>query len=185
MLNVPNRTIFYNDNIDILRNLNSACVDLIYLDPPWNKNDTFVNSDNKRVKEIKKFFKERQNQGDFWGINFDSVFKDDTAAFSDIWNQNDLNEEYYKQIDDYDSRLITYIDSVRSSAPSGGFYYLIYMTVRLIEMKRVLKNTGSLYLHCDPTFSHYLKSILDLIFGVSNFRNEIVWSYRRWPAKTE
>ncbi len=183
MLNVKNRTIFHNDNIHVLRGMNSDCVDLIYLDTPFNKNDTFVNSDNKRVQEIKKFFRGKQKAGEFEGVDFDLVFQDDSAAFSDIWGQNDLNEEYYKQIDNYDSRIIAYIDSVKDSCPPGGFYYLIYMTVRLIELKRILKTDGILYLHCDPTFSHYLKAVLDFMFGADNFRNEIVWNYRRWPAK--
>lgn len=189
-LNVLNRTIFHEDNIYILRGLNSLSVDLIYLDPPFNKNDTFINSNNPRVKEIKQFFVDLQKQGQFKGVDFGAIFQDDSAAFSDIWNKNDINEEYYKQIDDYDSRLIIAIDSIKDYAPAGGFYYLIYMTIRLIEMKRILKETGALYLHCDPTFSHYLKSILDLIFGVDNFRNEIVWGYdtagrttRHWNRK--
>ena len=177
MLNVDNRTIFQADNIDVLRGLNSQSVDLVYLDPPFNKNDTFVSGDSKRVREIKEFFIDKQAQGEFKGVDFDEVFKDDRAAFKDIWSRNDLNEEYYQQINDHDSRLITYIDSVKDSTPPGGFYYLIYMTVRLIEIKRVLKDSGSLYLHCDPTFSHYLKGLLDLLLGVDNFRNEIVWCY--------
>ena len=62
--------------------------------------------------------------------------------------------------------------------------YLIMMAVRLLEMRRVLKATGSLYLHCDPTASHYLKLLMDAVFGQNNFRNEIVWSYRRWPSRS-
>ena len=60
--------------------------------------------------------------------------------------------------------------------------YLIYMAARLLEMKRILKDTGSIYLHCDPTMSHYLKLVMDAVFGKDNFRNEIVWAYRRWTA---
>ena len=185
MINVQNRTVFYRDNIHILRGLNSTSVDLIYLDPPFNKNDTFVNSDNRRVKEIKDFFLKKQTSGEFKDVNFDEVFKDDSAAFSDIWNKNDLNQEYYRQIDLYDDRLVAYIESVRDSAPAGGFYYLIYMAVRLIEMKRILKDNGSLYLHCDPVFSHYLKAVLDFIFGEENFRNEIIWSYPASPSSAK
>ncbi len=62
--------------------------------------------------------------------------------------------------------------------------YLIMMAVRLLEMLRILKDTGSIYLHCDPTASHYLKLLMDAVFGQNNFRNEIVWSYRRWPSKS-
>ena len=63
--------------------------------------------------------------------------------------------------------------------------YLIMMGIRLIEMKRILKNTGSIYLHCDPTASHYLKAVMDAVFGKDNFKNEIIWSYRRYTAASK
>ena len=63
--------------------------------------------------------------------------------------------------------------------------YITYMAQRLIQMKRVLKDTGSIYLHCDPTASHYLKMLMDVIFGKENFRNEIVWAYKRWTDATK
>ena len=82
------------------------------------------------------------------------------------------------------------LENVKDIAPSGAKWYLAYMAVRLLEMHRVLKDTGSVYLHCDPTMSHYLKLVLDAIFGCQNFRNEIIWGYRtqgvskkRWPRK--
>ena len=177
--NIPNQTIFCRDNIDVLRNINSECVDLIYLDPPFAKNETFVGS-NAKVQEIKKWFLDLQDkQGKFSDVDFDDIFKD-SARFKDIWNESDVQRAHYSQIDNYNHELVAYFESVRKSATTGAFYYLIFMTIRLIEMHRVLKDTGSIYLHCDPTMSHYLKVIMDKIFGVDNFRNEIVWKKICW-----
>ena len=188
-INIPTKIIYYSDNIDILRGINSEVVDLIYLDPPFNKNDTFIGT-NKRVQEIKEWYIGLQNErGMFTDENFDEIFKDN-AQFKDIWNSNDIQKEWYGQIDRYNQELIKYLDSVRQSAVAGTFFYLIFMTIRLIEMHRILKDTGSIYLHCDPTMSHYLKIIMDRIFGANNFRNEIVWWYggpakisNKFPAK--
>ena len=181
--NINNRTIYCIDNIYILRNINSNTIDLIYLDPPFNKNDTFIISDNNRhkIENIKRFFiRLQKEQGKFVNEDFDEVFKENTG-FRDIWNHNDVHKEWYGQIDNYNHELISFFDSIRKSAIQGTFYYLIFMTIRLIEMHRILKDSGSIYLHCDPTMSHYLKIILDKIFGAHNFRNEIVWCYRKLP----
>ena len=177
--NLQNRTIFCRDNIDVLQGINSNSIDLIYLDPPFNKNDTFITKNNKNIEKIKKFFiQEQQKYNRFPNENFNEIFKNNTASFSDIWNENDVNQYYYTQIDKFNNKLVTYLDSIKDFTIKGGFYYLLYMTVRLIEMKRILKDTGSIYYHCDPTFSHYIKAVMDRIFGVENFRNEIVWCYR-------
>ncbi len=174
---LKNRTIFCHDNIDILKGINSNSVDLIYLDPPFNKNDTFIAKQNKNIEKIKNFFIKEQKQNNlFLDENFDEIFKDNTASFSDIWTENDINELYYiEEIGKYNNGLMTYLDSIKDFAVKGGYYYLLYMTIRLIEIKRILKDTGSIYYHCDPTFSHYIKAVLDSIFGVENYRNEIVW----------
>ena len=83
------------------------------------------------------------------------------VSFSDVWNENDLTDYHYTIIDTFNNTLAEYIKSVKNSIIKGGFYYLIYISVRLIEMKRILKETGSIYLHCDSTMSHYLKNIMD------------------------
>ena len=183
--NLTNRTIFCQDNIDVLRGINSNSVDLIYLDPPFSKNDTFITKNNKNIEKIKKFFIEEQEKYNrFPNEDFNEIFKDNTASFSDIWTENDINQYYYTQIDKFNNKLVTYLDSIKDFAIKGGFYYLLYMTVRLIEMKRILKDTGSIYYHCDPTFSHYIKAVMDRIFGVENFRNEIIWHYKKWSNAT-
>ena len=181
--NLKNRTIFCRDNIDVLKGINSNYADLIYLDPPFSKNDTFITKKNKNIEKIKKFFIEEQKKYNrFPNEDFNEIFKDNTALFRDIWTENDINQYYYTQIDKFNNKLVTYLDSIKDFSVQGGFYYLLYMTVRLIEMKRILKDTGSIYYHCDPTFSHYIKAVMDRIFGVDNFRNEIIWHYRRYSA---
>ena len=104
--------------------------------------------------------------------------------FDDTWKETDVNKTWQEAIKDYDSKLFSFIDSI-DFVISGGKYYLFYMAVRLLEMKRILKESGSIYLHCDNTMGHYLKGIMDLIFGYENFRNGIVWYYEKWTAPSK
>ena len=175
---LKNRTIFCRDNLEVLRGINSNSIDLIYLDPPFSKNDTFITKGSKKVAEIKRFFLNKQKENKlFLEENFDQIFKDNSVGFKDIWTENDVNKSYYSEIDEYNNQLVSYFESIKASIFRGGFYYLIYMAIRLIEMKRILKDTGGIYYHCDPTLSHYIKNVMDKIFGYDNFRNEIVWYY--------
>ena len=109
-----------------------------------------------------------------FGIGKD--FYKNEVGYSDRWN-NAVGEG--KKLSSVIHRLIEFVEL---SMGKKGKNYFIFMAVRLVEMHRVLKNTGTIYLHCDSTFSHYLKLLLDVIFGVSNFRNEIIWCYDRWDA---
>ena len=108
------------------------------------------------------------------------------AKFQDIWRwEDDVHEEWVKKIEGgkYEGLART-IEATRLSHGEDTAAYLTYMAIRLMEMHRVLKSTGSIYLHCDPTASHYLKATLDAVFGRKQFRNEIVWAYppgRGWP----
>lgn len=146
--NIANRTIFLHDNLEILQGLNSACIDLIYLDPPFNKNKVFSAPIGSGAEG---------------------------AEFSDIFREEDVKDEWLQTIkSDYD-QLFTYLNGIKGVGKPYNFAYLAYMAIRLIECHRILKLTGSLYLHCDPTMSHYLKTTLDCIFGEEKFRNEIVW----------
>ncbi len=140
-----NNRLFCGDCLTILRDeIPTASVDLIYLDPPFNKRKTF---------------------------------SDLNGEFSDIFRPNDIKDEWLQTIADHHPNIKHYLNGIqgRSPEPSANFCYLVYMGIRLIECHRVLKDTGSLYLHCDPTMSHYLKILLDCIFGHKNFRNEIIW----------
>lgn len=150
--------LFYGDNLDVLRqHVASASVDLVYLDPPFN---------SKRDYSI--LFKEKDGKGSPSQIE----------AFEDTWTWNQESEEAYEELlyGDAPSRVKDALEAMRRLiGDSDMLAYLVMMTSRLLELHRVLKPTGSLYLHCDPTASHYLKLLLDAIFGPTCFRNEIIW----------
>ena len=159
--------LFVGDNLDIMRGLNSGSVDLIYLDPPFN---------SKRIYSAPIGIGKADAKGKRKKVE---------ATFHDIWTwDEDVDVRLLAYADDH-AELFTYIQSIGKIHGSAMKAYLTFMAQRIIEMRRVLKKTGSLYLHCDPTASHYLKLILDYVFGKNNFRNEIVWNYRRWPAKQQ
>ena len=148
----PN-TLFTRDNLYILRGMNSDCVDLIYLDPPFNSNNNYKKPLPIKDEEI-------------------------VASFKDVWKHTDIDESLHQELQENEPCLYEIIKGVETAHSDKMFSYLIYMAIRLIEMERVLKPTGSIYLHCDPTASHYLKIVMDCIFDRKNFRNEIVWCYR-------
>ena len=143
-------TIFCHDNLPVLRGINSHSIDLIYLDPPFNKGRQF---------------------------HAPVGTKAEGAGFNDIWHEESVKDEWHLEIKERLPALFDYLKAVERIGSRSAKYYLIYMAVRLIEMHRILKDTGSLYLHCDPTASHYLKLLLDTIFGHKKFINEIVWCY--------
>jgi len=160
--------LYYGDNLDILRqHVADESVDLIYLDPPFNSNQDynvlFAEQDGSRsAAQIKAF-------GDTWRWDQGAVLCFDEAVR-------------------FGGRVAAAMQAFHTMlGPSDMLAYLAYMAPRLIELKRVLKDTGSIYLHCDPTASHYLKLLMDAIFGPKMFRNEIVWkrttahsSAKRW-----
>lgn len=146
--NVPNRTVFCDDNLDVMVGINDQCIDLIYLDPPFNKNKEFTAPIGSSAEG---------------------------ASFKDVFKEEDLKEEWVQTIGEDQPELHRYLTGIKGVGKSYNFAYLAYMAIRVIECHRILKETGSIYLHCDPTMSHYLKSMMDCIFGEDNFRNEIVW----------
>ena len=157
--------LFYGDNLDILRNREyfpDECVDLIYLDPPFNSN-----------RDHNVLFKAES------GADSEAQI----TVFEDTWHWGETAEETYRDlIVNAPEKVSTAIEALLNLIDRNQMMaYLVMMTARLVELRRVLKPTGSLYLHCDPTASHYLKIVLDAIFGVDNFRNEIIW--QRAPAK--
>lgn len=138
------------DNLAIMRGMNSACADLIYLDPPFNSKANYAAPIGSKAAG---------------------------AAFKDTWGLNDINLAWHGEIKHEYPGLYNMLNAVRTIHGDSMMSYLIYMAPRIMEMKRLLKDTGSIYLHCDPTAGHYLKLIMDAIFGKENFRNEIVWCY--------
>jgi site-specific DNA-methyltransferase (adenine-specific) len=150
-------TLFYGDNLPILRErIVDATIDLVYLDPPFNSNRAY-----------NVLFKDES------GV--DSAAQ--ITAFDDTWHWGPEAERTYQELlTEGRPEVATMIGALRSFiGPSQMLAYLVMMAARLVELHRVLKPTGSLYLHCDPTASHYLKIILDTIFGPERFINEIVW----------
>ena len=149
--NWQNRTLFHGDNLTFLRAMNSETVDLIATDPPFKKGRDFHATPDSLAAG---------------------------AKFQDRWSwERDVHEEWTDQITDDHPRLMEAIESARYAHSDGMGAFMCFMAVRLLAMHRVLKPTGSIYLHCDPTASHYLKAVLDAIFGQKNFVNEIVWHY--------
>ncbi len=154
-----NNRLYYGDNLEILRNREyfpDECVDLIYLDPPFNSNRNY----NVLFKSESGADSEAQ-----------------ITAFEDTWHWGETAEATYDElVVDAPHKVSTAIAALMDLIERNQMMaYLVMMTARLVELHRVLKPTGSLYLHCDPTASHYLKIVLDAIFGTENFRNEIVW----------
>ncbi|HBD94138.1 MAG TPA: site-specific DNA-methyltransferase [Spirochaetia bacterium] len=159
------KQLYFGDNLDIMKKLHSdhpeGFIDLIYIDPPFNSkrnyNVLFEDIDLKDTKAQKE-------------------------AFSDTWSNVSYNDTLM-EIQELDLDLYKFIkalDEIRIS--KSAISYLTTMAIRIHYMHKLLKKTGSFYLHCDPTMSHYLKLVCDLVFGINNFRNEIVWCYRKWSA---
>ena len=153
-------TLFYGDNLQVLRDhIPDASVDLVYLDPPFNSNASY-----------NVLFREKSGE--------DSPAQ--IKAFTDTWEWTLETERTFEQDiilhPGTPSAVKDMITAFRQFIGRNAMLaYLVMMTPRLVELRRVLKPTGSLYLHCDPTASHYLKLLLDTVFGKGNFRNEIVW----------
>lgn len=151
--------LYFGDNLDVLRRyIPDGSVDLIYLDPPFNSNRNYSVIFNRN------------------GATDDEAAAQ-IEAFEDTWKWTHATEDQLAHfIDGGPARTVSAITSFLSMlGKNDAMAYLVNMAPRLVEMHRVLKSTGSLYLHCDPTMSHYLKVVLDSIFDPRNFRNEIIW----------
>ena len=152
--------MFTRDNLEVLRGIDDECIDLIYLDPPFNSNHNYAAPIGSEAAG---------------------------AEFKDTWTLNDIDVEWIGLIADEHPALSKLLAAVPNDSDKA---YLVYMAVRLIEMHRILKPNGSIYLHCDPTMSAWLRIVINAIFGKMNFRNEIVWCYvspsntkRHFPRK--
>ena len=154
--NFTSGTVWTGDNLRILRGMNSECVDLIYLDPPFNSNRVYEASIGSKAAG---------------------------AAFKDAWTLDDVDVHEHGELADRNPAAYSVIEAARQAHGKGMQSYLIFMAVRFLEMRRILKPTGSIHLHCDPTASHYLKLLMDAVFGRAAFRNEIVWCYRKWSTE--
>ena len=154
--------LFYGDNLDVMRrHVADASVDLVYLDPPFQSGKTY-------------------------NVIFEAHGSKASAqiqAFDDTWKWGIEAEAAYQETVERGGAIAVTLRALRQMLrESDMMAYLCMMAPRLVELRRVLKDTGCLYLHCDPTASHYLKILLDAIFGAACFRNEVIWRYRRWPT---
>jgi len=152
-------TLYYGDNLDILRRyVKDETVDLIYLDPPFNTN-----------RDFNVLFREQSGEESQAQLN----------AFKDTWYWNEDSSKSYFEVVVSGGKISQVLQAFRIFLGDCGLLsYLSMMAPRLKELRRVLKNTGSIYLHCDPSISHYIKLLMDAVFGVQNYRNEIVWNRR-------
>ena len=148
--NFANRTIWTGDCLDIMRGMNAETVDLIYLDPPFNSKRDYAAPIGSQAAG---------------------------AAFKDTWTLGEIDVEWINLIEAKHPALHRVLLATMTDSDKA---YLAYMAARLLEMPRLLKPTGSVYLHCDPTMSHYLKLVMDAIFGKPQFRNEVVWRYKKF-----
>ena len=153
----PANRLYFGDCLEVMREeLPDESVDLIYLDPPFNS------------KRLYNAFLE----GAQW------------VAFKDTWRWSEAVDDYHETAGDV--RLAPTMEGLHTTLREGtNLAYLSYMANRLRECRRVLKPTGSIYLHCDPNMSHYLKILMDGVFGANHFGNEIIWHYKRWSSGTK
>lgn len=161
---MPDNTLYYGDNLTVLREyISDNSVDLVYLDPPFNSKSDYNVLYSEPTGELSKA---------------------QITAFEDTWHWTDETEYTFSQIvERAPSNVIEMMTSFKKFLkPNDVMAYLTMMCIRLLELQRVLKDSGSIFLHCDPTAGHYLKILMDVIFGKNNFRNEIIWHYRKWPS---
>ena len=153
-------SLHFGDNLDVLRNhkiMKDESIDLIYLDPPFNSNANYS-----------VFFSDRYGAGS----------EAQAEAFRDTWSWGPVAAKAFEDVESMGGHLAVLIGAFRAwMGTSGLLAYLAMMAVRLVELHRILKPTGSIYLHCDPNASHYLKLVMDAIFGREHFRNEVIWDY--------
>ena len=159
-------TLYYGDNLTVMKSMSARSVDLIYLDPPFNSKRTYnllyKNATGMAVPEQANAF------CDTWELDAEKI--DMVHNMPTVLREYGMNDEIVKFWQ-------TWMNALKNTRPKL-LAYLIYMFYRLLEMRRILKETGSVYLHCDPTASHYIKILMDGVFGHDNFQNEVIWYYK-------
>ncbi len=157
--------LYYGDNLDVLRrHIADESVDLVYLDPPFNSN---------------------QSYNVLFGRQEGTPAAAQIKAFEDTWQWNEAAARAFAETVEHGGAVSRALQSFRTLLDNSNMLaYLSMMAPRLVELRRVLKETGSIYLHCDPTASHYLKLLMDAVFEPENFRNEIVWKRKAGRGET-
>src|SRR5579859_4409217 len=156
--------LYYGDNLDVIRrHIRDESIDLIYLDPPFNSNATY-----------NVLFEEKS------GAQAAAQIK----AFEDAWHWDEAAARAFEEVVEQGGKVADAMLAFTTLlGASDMLAYLAMMAPRLVELHRVLKTTGSIYLHCDATASHYLKVLMDAVFGPANFRNELVWHYKKFEMR--
>ena len=206
-MNAVNRGVYISDNLPFLQSLNDECIDLVCIDPPFAKNETFGRKNSKAPDPLKPPLSDEEKATEVallqrWGIRKEQDATDagidwPETKYKDFWSWQDVHESWLKNIEDDYPGVNKLIEATQEIHGDSTAAYLCYMAVRLFEIRRVLKDTGSLYLHCDHTAGAYLRQLLDAILGNGEngkpgFRNEITWrcttahsDSNRYGANTE
>ena len=183
-LNCAPSTLCIGDNYEFLRSLNNDCIDLIAIDPPFAANETFTSQPKPPITDDELLL-ERELAKAHGMPHDDDVHQDSgrQTRVKDIWRWDDSLHVKWKAgvREDYPA-VFSVVDAVQACATDNEAAYIAFMAARLIECQRVLKPTGSIYLHCDDHANSYLRMLMDAIFGASNFRNQITWP--RAPGRT-
>ena len=171
-MNVANRTLAVMDNLPFLRSLNNECIDLIAIDPPFAANETFTQKPKPPISDAElaeeKALAAKHGAGHNEGRGETRV--------KDYWSWDaDIHPDWKMAIEDDYPTVHAVIEAVEACASENEAAYIAFMAVRLIECRRVLKLTGSIYVHCDDHANSYLRMIMDAIFGAENFRNQLIW----------
>ena len=161
--NFPDNTLYELDNLPVLRGMNSETVDLIATDPPFNT---------------------KRNRSGTAGFYVDNWKWGDTGVLPDQWKWNEVHPIWLEEIKDDNPALFQIIEAARVCHGEDIAAFLCFLSVRLLECHRVLKPTGSIYVHCDDTANAYIRMAMDAIFGKKTFRNEIVWERIKGAGKT-
>lgn len=175
-LNVANRTLAVMDNLPFLRSLNNECIDLIAIDPPFAANETFTS--RPRPPITKAELAEEQALAQSHGVSHNEGIGE--TRVKDVWNwDEDVHPGWKMRIEDDYQEVHAVIQAVEACASENEAAYIAFMAVRLIECRRVLKDTGSIYVHCDDHANSYLRMLMDAVFGAGNLRNQITWERTR------
>ena len=206
--NAVNRGVYIADNLPFLRSLNTESVDLVCIDPPFAKNETFGKKNDQARDPLKPPLTHAERETELrllasWGIRNEkdadkSGINWPETHYKDFWSwEADIHEGWLKDLEEFHKPIANLIEVTRDIHSDSAAAYLCYMAVRMLEIRRILKPEGSLYLHCDHTVGAYLRGLLDAVFGNGTdgkpgFRSEIVWrsatahsDSKRYGANTE
>ena len=171
-LNVANRTLAIMDNLVFLRRLNNECIDLIAIDPPFAANETFTGNPRPPISEAE--FAEEIALALAHGVEHNEG--QGLTRVHDIWSwDEDVHPAWKMSIEDDYPEVFAVIQAVEACASENEAAYIAFMAARLLECRRVLKPTGSIYLHCDGHANSYLRMLMDAVFGAGNYRSQITW----------